>query len=299
MPPEAPFDQASGLRQLLGGDAGLRAVGVFGGSAGLNAQVTANLATAMTQRGGHTWVFDETGAPGTVAAQFGLAPTLGLQQVLRGECRLEDALSGNPDGPRLLACAHGARTLANTAPETWARLAATFTEADLDWLFLAAPTDGQPSLAYAAPLRILVVQGSKSHLTEAYALLKSVHRQQPEGRWWVLFMNLTEPERAMLMMQAITETSRRFLEVEPGYLGVIAHDNKLDLAARAMRPVLDFAPACAAAMAFRNAAETLAKAIPPITGTGIRDFWLRMGLLGRSLAVATGNRAAGSRHVGR
>jgi flagellar biosynthesis protein FlhG len=133
----------------------------------------------------------------------------------------------------------------------------------IDWLFLAAPADAQPSLAYAAPLRILVVQGSKNHLTEAYALLKSVHRQQPEGRWWILFSHLAEPERATLMMQAITETSRRFLEVEPGYLGVVAQDGKLELSARAMRPVLDFAPASGAASAFRNAAQTLAQTIQP------------------------------------
>lgn len=291
MPPEMPLDQASGLRQLLGGDSGLRAVGVFGSSAALNAEAVANLATAMAQRGSAAWVFDETAAQESVARNFGLAPTLGLGQWLRGTCRLDSALVESVDGVRLLACTQGAGKLADTSPESWANLAGELSDAAIDWLFLAAPADGQPSLAYAAPLRILVVQGSKNHLTEAYALLKSVHRQQPEGRWWILFSHLAEPERATLMMQAITETSRRFLEVEPGYLGVIAQDGKLELAARAMRPILDYAPASRAAGAFRNAAQTLAQAIQPITGSGIRDFWLRMGLISRSLAGSSINRA--------
>jgi flagellar biosynthesis protein FlhG len=290
--PEMPLDQASGLRQMLGGDSGLRAVGVFGGSAALNAEAVANLATAMTQRGSATWIFDETSPADSVAQHFGLAPTLSLGHWLRGACRLDSALVDSVDGVRLLACTQGAHTLADTAPETWAQRADELSQTAIDWLFLAAPADAQPSLAYAAPLRILVVQGSKNHLTEAYALLKSVHRQQPEGRWWILFSHLAEPERATLMMQAITETSRRFLEVEPGYLGVVAQDGKLELSARAMRPVLDFAPASGAASAFRNAAQTLAQTIQPITGNGIRDFWLRMGLISRSLARPSINRAA-------
>lgn len=284
MPPDAHLDQASGLRQLLGGDCGLRAVGVFGGSAALNAEAAANLASAMAQRGSAAWIFDEMAAPASVARQFGLAPTLGLSPWLRGACGLDSALVESANGVRLLACAQGTRLLAATPPDAWAKRADELSQAAIDWLFLAAPADAQPCLAYAAPLRILVVQGSKNHLTEAYALLKTVHHQQPEGRWWILFSHLAEPERATLMMQAITETSRRFLEVEPGYLGVIAQDGKLELATRAMRPILDYAPASVAASAFRNAAETLAQAIQPVTGAGIRDFWLRMGLVSRSLA---------------
>jgi flagellar biosynthesis protein FlhG len=298
VPPDNPLDQAAGLRQLLGGDAGLRAVGVFGGAEHLTAQATANLASAMAQRGAHTWIFDELAAPGTVAAQFGLTPPLSLDRLLSGAYRLGQVFSETPAGPRLLACAHAARSVAASPQEAWSRLAKAFTEAAPDWLFLTAPNDGQASLAYAAPARILVVPGGKSHLTEAYALLKAVHQQQPEGRWWILFMNLAEPERAGLMMQAITETSRRFLEVEPGYLGVIGQDNKLELAARAMRPVLDFAPACGAATAFRSAAETLVQVVPAVSGSHIAQFWLRMGLLSRRLAAAPNNRATDYRHGG-
>lgn len=294
MPPDLPLDQASGLRQLLGGDSGLRAVGVFGGSATLNAEAVANLASAMAQRGSATWIFDEMAAPASVARQFGLAPTLGLSPWLRGACRLDSALVESTDGIRLLACAQGARLLAATLPDAWASHADELCHAAIDWLFLAATADAQPCLAYAAPVRILVVQGSKNHLTEAYALLKTVHHQQPEGRWWILFSHLAEPERATLMMQAITETSRRFLEVEPGYLGVIAQDGKLELATRAMRPILDFAPASVAASAYRNAAQTLAQAIQPVSGAGIRDFWLRMGLISCSLAAHSNQRSTDS-----
>lgn len=300
MSSEVLFDQASGLRRLLGGAKGLRAVGVFGGDPELNALATANLASAMAQRGGQVCIFDESSAP-RLMGQFGLTPEFGLRDILAGACPLEKALCDGPSGIRLLACEQAAAAIAAGPSHAWSNLTGRLSETDIDWLFLAAPHDDRPSLAYAAPLRILVVPGSKQRLTEAYALLKSVHRRQPEGRWWFLLMNLAEPERGAPMTQAITETSRRFLEVQPGFLGGIPRDDKLEQSRRAMRPVLDFAPGSPAAAAIRGAAETLAQAAPPLTGKGIPDFWSRMGLIGRDLAPRAGIKAldrAHGRHYG-
>jgi flagellar biosynthesis protein FlhG len=295
------LDQATGLRRLLGADGGMRALGIFGSDAALNAHAGANLATAMAQRGASVAVFDEVPAPMNVASRLGLTPGVGLKQVIQGQCNAQDALNENPCGVRLLRAEQALHSAAGLAPEAWTRLQDVLPETDLDWLFMAAPADEAPSLALAAPYRLLVVPGAKNRLTEAYALLKSLHAQQPEGRWWILFMHLSDDTRASQMMQAITETSRRFLEVEPTYLGCIPHDGKLELAARAMRTVLEFAPASAAACAFRAAAEILAQQAQSTDRLEHADFWKRMGLFGRTLAPRASFKAvdtARGRHYG-
>jgi flagellar biosynthesis protein FlhG len=290
VPPETVFDQASGLRRLLGAGGGARVIGVFGVDARLNALAGANLACAMTHRGAQVMICDEAAAPDNVATMVGLSPAHGLAQVLAGQRAVAEALADNGAGLRLLNCAVPPVALALAPPESWARVAPA--SADADWLFAVSPGDGRGSLALAAPERILVAPAGKNHLTEAYALMKTVHRLQPEGRWWILLMDLNDAERGTLMMQAITETSRRFLEVEPGFLGGVPRDAKLDLSARAMRPVLDYAPGSAAATTLRGAAETLARATPHGVDPDTNEFWPRAGLIARNLAAhpsASGN----------
>jgi flagellar biosynthesis protein FlhG len=298
MPPEALQDQATGLRQLLGGGAGTRIVGVFGSDPTLNAQAVANLALAMAQRGSTPWIFDET--PGAdLPTRFGLAPGRGLRQVVNGSAAIDEALGFTRSGVGILSCANGARDFARLDGEHHARLGARFAAAPPDWLFLAAPPDDRPSLAYAAPLRVLVVPGSKNRLTEAYALLKSVQRRLPDGRWAVLVMNLADTDHAALMMQAITETSRRFLEVLPGFLGGVPRDDKMEAASRALRPVLEFAPQSPAAVALRAAAETLAHDAPVLHDMDIEAFWQRLGPLARALGADPSTKATDGTSVGR
>jgi flagellar biosynthesis protein FlhG len=287
VPPDADLDQASGLRRLLGGETGARAVGVFGVDPDLTAQTTANLASAMARRGARVLICDELPTPRNVAAYLGLAPDMGLREALAsgrpGDARVEAS-----PGVHLLRCTQAAGEIA--APDAWASLGRAL---DSDWIFAAAPGDGRAPLALAAPERILVAPASKRHLTEAYALLKSVHHLQPEGHWWVLLTGLTDAARGTLVMQAITETSRRFLEFEPGYLGGVPRDAKLDLATRAMRPVLDYAPASPAAGALRGACEVLARTA---VTAGSRPFWPRAALIARALAARPTTQARGSTH---
>jgi flagellar biosynthesis protein FlhG len=274
------LDQATGLRRMLGADNGPRALGIFGADAALNAHAGANLATAMAQRGASVTIIDEVPPPLNVATRLGIVPETSLAQYLAGQAPGK----ARAPGMRVLRAERLLRDAADLPPQVWRRLEAALPASEIDWLFLAAPADEGPCLALAAPRRVLVVPGARNRLTEAYALLKSLHQQQPDGRWWILFMELDDAARAQAMMAAITETSRRFLEVEPAFLGHVPRDGKLRLAERALRALLDFAPDSAAAAAFRAAAESLARQAPASDKLEYSGFWQRMGLIGRTLS---------------
>ena len=289
MPLEA-LDQATGLRRLLGNQCGFYTVGVFGVDANLNAVVAANLSTAMAQRGGEVWLLDEMPAPQNAISQLGLSPVLSLCQLLDGTFRKADGLTSSPSGLKVLRADNGMSRLADLAPDAWSRFAQLLPENGINWLFMAAPPDGRPSLAFAAAIRLLVITGNKAHLTEAYGLLKSIHQKQPGGHWWVVFMNMDDDARAEQMMQAITTTSHRFLEVEPRYLGALPKDGKLEQATRTMRSILEYAPSSPAASAFRVLADALAREAEGSVLELAEEFGPRLGLLCRSMVAPLGKR---------
>jgi len=277
-----PDDQAAGLRRLLGEQNAFRAVGLIGPDAELNACAAAGLAFALAHRGGRVCVVDEAPGPRNVAGQLGLTPRAGLAEVVRGDSHLDDALVGIADGLSLLRAEQGLAHAAEADDRHWSRLSDDFAAGTWEWLLLGAPEDERPSLALAAPLRLLVLPAVKGRLTEAYAVLKAAHRRQPDAGWLALFMQADDDDRTAQLMAALNETTRRFLSLEIGLLGAVPKDAKLDIALRTMRPVHEVSPAAPAATAFRQLAEGL-HGTPAEFAAGLdaKLFWQRLGLFGR------------------
>lgn len=275
-------DQATGLRRLLGVErSSLRSVAFFGADAGLTAAACASLAFALAQRGGSVCVIDELPGPHNVAGQLGVSPRAGLAEVLRGAIGLNDAMAAAGAGVRLLSAERGMPMAARTDERFWIDLAEDFADTAWEWLLLPAPADGHAGFALTAARRILVLPANRKHLTAAYALLKGVQQQQPDGAWQVLIMGAGSAEQAGQLASALSDTARRFLGIELGLLGSVPRDAKLDQAARAMRPLLEVAPDAPAAAAFRGLADTMAAWPLLATGMDARVFWQRLGLFSR------------------
>lgn len=274
-----PDDQASGLRRLLGERNACRPVGLLGPDAMLNATAAAGLAFALSARGARVCLIDEAPAPRNALGLLGLTPSHDLTDVTHAGLRFEDALVAMPDGPSLLRADRGLNCAAETDDRRWNRLAEDFAAGEWEWLILAASADERPSLALAAPQRVLVLPAVKARLTEAYALLKAAHIKQPDATWQALFMNADDDTRTEQLMVALNKTVRQFLGIEIGLLGATPKDAKLDSAVRSMRPLQEVSPAAPAALAFRQQAERLHDY--PAAGMDARTFWQRMGLFGR------------------
>jgi flagellar biosynthesis protein FlhG len=277
-----PEDQAAGLRRLLGERNTLRALGVFGPDAELNAVATANLAFALRQRGDKICLIDEAHAPRNAASLFGLSPMHGLGEVAHGGVCLNDALASPYDGLHLLAADRGFDHAAEADDRVWNRIGEDFARHEWEWLLLAAPSDERlPSLALAAPQRLLVLPAAKSRLTEAYAVLKTSSRKQPDTRWLVLFMNAGGDDKVSQLMTALNETARQFLDIGLEAVGAVPKDPQLDNAARTLYPVLERSPTSPASQAFRQLAERLDDDPAAENGLGAKLIWQRMGLFSR------------------
>lgn len=285
MRPVEALDQASGLRRLLGEQNAFQSLGIFGPDPDLNAAAAANLAYALARRGSRVCLLEEAPGPRNAAGLLGLSPRHGLADALEGRLALADALVTGPGGIQVLLAPRGVFQVGAVNERRWARLGDEFRAGGHQWLLATAPLGEVPSLALVAPRRLLVLPAAKTRLTEAYASLKAAHQQQPDADWHLLFMQVADPDKARQLLVALGDTCRRFLGIELSDYAAVPRDARLDAAARAMRPVLDLAPAAPAAQAFRE----LAEAMEPWTwggGPSLEEHWQRLGIFSRMVAEA-------------
>lgn len=276
-------DQAAGLRKLLGQVPDLHAVGLFGNDAVLTARATAAIADSLARRGTALWVLDELPPPTNVAAQFGVHPHAHLSHLAEGIVMPADALQGITSGAQLLSVQGGARPLAEVAESGWQAFMHGMDALPTrpEWLLIHADIGcGEHSLALMAETRILITQDRKSALTDSYGLLKAAEQSRPARDWQVLMMNAGNADDARHAFDNLASTARRFLDLDLRLLGIVPKDARLEQASRQMRPLLDIAPQCAAALAIRRLADTLFEQIGD-KAFQWHDFWQKMWLFSR------------------
>ena len=298
MQPAELLDQASGLRRLLGETEAFFPIGVFGPDPELNAVATASLAFALGRRGNQVCVLDELGGSRNVAGYLGIGGGVDFDRVARAGLNLDDALMTGPADVRLLQVRDGARTAASLADAVWRRLGESFQHLAPEWMLITATETPGPSLALACPRRLLVLPAEKQRLPEAYAVLKAAHQYQPDGSWRVLVMNARSDDQATQLMAALVDTASRFLEIRLDYAGAVPRDDKIQAAARSLRPLLEMSPDAPAACAFRAMVEAMPNWSWGGLAMSLDVFWQRLGLFSR-MSAGLGRGATDSMRHGR
>ncbi len=214
-----PLDQATGLRRLFAADPSFRAVGILGPDARRNARVCAGLGLALGRRGSHALILDEAAAPHNVASLLGVLTRHTLFDAARAG-QLAPVIQSAGQGVDLLAAQDGIKALAYLDEREALMLADGWRGqgAAPQWLLLnSAPGSGQ-SLSATADLRVLVLPGGKTHLAQAYTVMKSAHAVWP-GSTWLVVVEGVDAAAGEALFAALAETALRFLAIPCEYLG--------------------------------------------------------------------------------
>ena len=209
-----------------------------------------------------------------------------LAHVVAGRKTLDEITVEAPGGFRLVPGASGLAQMADLSAHDRDRLTAQMRglEADADLLLIDTGAGvGANVLGFCvAAERVLVVTTPEpTAITDAYAVIKSIHAQtiDPDLR---LFVNMARNEdEARSVATRIADVSRRFLGLSPAYAGHLLADPLVPRGVRQRRPFTLDAPsakatACVSALAQRldrHAAE------PRRDGPGLlkRMAWWRQG----------------------
>ncbi len=163
---------------------------------------------------------------------LGVKPTMTLQQLLGGQCALEQALVETPCGPRLLPGASGVRRMATPSDKdltAFAReLGALAGQEDALLLDLGAGIAPATVLSMlGADWIVLVTQPEIAALVDAYAVVKCVTQIKRDAKFLVVVNRVSTPGRGEMAFQRLTEVSSRNVGVQLRYLGEIPDDDSV------------------------------------------------------------------------
>ncbi len=279
-PAVAPLRQA-----VRGATKRRRAAPVFAVTSGKGGvgktNVVANVAIALARRQRRVMIIDADLGLANLDLYLGLKPTRTLADFFSGAATLDEIVLTNRDGILVMPGSSGVQEITQLRPEQKNSL---LTELDLltdeiDLVLLDSASGISDMVTYftsAAHEIIVVVTPEPSSMTDAYALMKVLARQQRQTRFLVLANNVSGADEARRLFDTLSSTALRFLNVSLDSLGWIPRDPMLlRAAARAATVVTDY-PDAPSAQAFSRLAGNLAeRADKRLKVTGNVQFFLR------------------------
>ena len=281
------MDQAGRLRELVSRrlPEQARVITIASGKGGVGkTSIAVNLGLTLARQGRRTLIFDADLGLANVDILLGLVPRYSLQQVISGQRRLEEVILRGPCDLLLVPGASGARELADLDLQTRDRLLEELAAlaAGLDIILVdcgAGISRTVFSFAAAAGEVLVVTTPEPPAITDAYGLIKGLHRFQVQMHLLVnQAANRVEGQQAAARLQG---ACRRFLQLELPLLGIIPEDAHVGQAVRAQQPLCIVYPRCPAVRALEEVAARLqGQQAPPAAQQ--QGFWQRLGrFLGR------------------
>jgi len=160
---------------------------------------------------------------------LGVKPTLKLQQLIAGQCTLDQVLLESPCGPRLLPGASGVRKMADLSDKDLSALARELgvLAGQEETLLLDLGAGIAPATVLSmlcADWIVLVTQPEIAALVDAYAVVKCIAQVKQDARFLVVVNRVSTPGRGEMAFQRLTEVASQHAGVDLQYLGEIPDD---------------------------------------------------------------------------
>ena len=261
----------------------VRVITVTSGKGGVGkTNVSLNLAMALSEQGKNVTVMDADLGLGNIDVLLGLHPEYNLSHVIDGERDLDEILVQGPGNLTVIPASSGVQNMAELTPSQHGGLIRAFSELNhnIDVLLVdtaAGISDSVISFSRAAQEVMVVVCDEPASITDAYALIKLLNRENGIFRFRVLANMVKSAQHGREVYETIAKVTDRFLDVAMDYIGYIPHDEFVLKSIRKQRAVVDAFPRSKASMAYKNLADKINKwPIPKMAGGHLEFFVERL-----------------------
>ena len=277
------FDQTAGLTL----DAvPIKVIAVTGGKGGVGkTNVAVNLGTALCRLGRRVLLLDADLGLANVDVVLGVRARMNLEHVVAGDCSLDDVIVTAPSGLRIVPASSGSTAMANLGVPAQGGLIQAFSALlePLDVLLIdtaAGLSDSVLTFSEAAHRVAVVVCDEPAALTDAYGLVKALHRRRRAARMDVIANMVDDDAHGRALHAKLARVTERFLGFVPGYQGAIPRDEYLRRAVQRQVAVVDGFPSSTSARAFMKLAQTVDGWRPPDLPSGGLEFFVERLLRG-------------------
>lgn len=239
---------------------------VMSGKGGVGkTNLTLNLAAALHAWGSRTLLMDCDLGLSNLDVLLGIAPEGTLQDLLLADTDICDVIcTAGDDGFDILPAASGVPEMAELDEDMRDLLIRQLMPVlgSYDYVLLDLGAGISPTVqAFAGmtAVRILVVTPEPTSLTDGYTLMK-VMASNHDVRDFFVVVNQAENKREAEMSFARLHTAgRRFLDLEPVFLGFVHQDPHVAEAVRRQVPFLKLFPSCVASRDVLDIARSLTR----------------------------------------
>lgn len=254
-------DQATRLRELARRHRRrAQVVAILSGKGGVGkSNIAVNLSVCLASRGVRVVLVDVDMGLANADLLLNLQPRYTLSHVVSGVRTVEEVATEGPSGMRFIAGASGVQGLADLSEferrTLISRLRKLETSTDIVVLDCGAGIGRNViGFALAADRVVVITTPQPTALTDAYAMIKALHREACPGRLGV-FVNMAHSRaEATGAFERLSQVSRRFLNYSVADDGFMLHDTVVESAVRERCPFVvrnpgSNASACIASLA--------------------------------------------------
>jgi len=227
--------------------------------------VSTNLAVYLARKGHRVVLFDADLGLANAHLVLGIYPRRNLSHVLLGVTGVESVLESGPYGLKVLSGGTGIAELASLTDAQIHQIASQveILEESYDYIVIDSAAGISPAtmaFLYSASEVVVVTTPEITAMTDAYALLKTLHRHHPDSRTWVLANRIRRVDEGREVYDRIRSVAEKYLAHRPRYLGSIPDDLLITTSIARRRPFIMTHPRTPTSRAFLEAARKLRRA---------------------------------------
>lgn len=268
------MDQAQKLRNIIKkqnqNQHTARVITITSGKGGVGkSSISVNLAIQISRLGKRVVILDADFGLANVEIMFGIRPRYSLLDVLKGNKTLQDVIMEGPEGIGFISGGSGIRELTNLNKDEIQAFIRMMYELDqiADIVIVdtgAGISDTVIELVAASTEVLLVATPEPTSITDAYALLKTLHRKQEyhdnEIKIKMIGNQIASYEEGKELFEKLYVVVSKFLNIELEYLGTIPYDDHIPKAIMKQQPISLAYPNATAARALFELAMVLCEA---------------------------------------
>ncbi|MDN3639875.1 MinD/ParA family protein [Simiduia curdlanivorans] len=258
----------------------VQVIAVTGGKGGVGkSNISVNMSIALAQLGRRVMLLDADLGLANVDVLLGIRANKTLADVLSGECSLRDVLISGPGGVRIVPASSGVQQMASLSKQQHGALIRAFSDISdqLDVLVIdtaAGISDTVVSFVRAANEALVVVCDEPSSVTDAYALIKLLHRDAGMQRFRVVANMTRSANEGQLLVKRLQQVCDKFLDVALQFEGSVPFDENVRKAVQHQKALVDYSPQSKASIAIRSLASRVSEWPLPKAASGNLEFFV-------------------------
>jgi flagellar biosynthesis protein FlhG len=274
------IDQATELRTLARQCTRASVIAITSGKGGVGkSNIAVNLAVRLAGAGKDVVLLDADLGLANADVLCNVNLPYNLSHLISRRRELEDVLVDAPGGFRLLGGASGLAKMADLTEVERQRLIAALAELEEQADIILIDTGAGISanvLAFtrAADTVLVVTTPEPTAITDAYAVIKVISRDDADRRISLLVNQVHSLGEAQAVYERIAKVARQFLRVNVMDAGFVMADEQVPLAVRRRTPFVIGSPRCPASQCVAQLAMRLEQGVVAQSREG---FFARMG----------------------